>query len=114
MLVLTSVNVLAEFPPSPDKCEPLPSGSALLFVASGTNCAYSGGWNASQKVTGTEVVAGSVFSWRSEQREKRRRLARAVLFPEKVLSIFAEQRVVREPFHSTCVEFLFFSSKVGV
>lgn len=30
--------------------------------------------------------------------------AGAVLFPEKVLLIFAEQRVVREPFDSTCVE----------
>lgn len=73
MRVLTSVNVLAEFPPFLTNVNPSPAVPLcrLLQVALTVR---TRGWNASQKVTGTEVAAGSVFSWRSEQREKWLRL----------------------------------------
>lgn len=70
MRVLTSVNVLAEFPPVLTNVNPSPAVPLcrLLQVALTVR---TRGWNASQKVAGAEVVAGSFFfSRRSESREK--------------------------------------------
>lgn len=102
MRLLTSVNVLAEFPPVLTNVNPSPAVPLcrLLQVALTVR---TRGWNASQKVTGTEVAAGSVFSWRSEQREKWRCLRGQFYFLRRFCQ-FSKNRVIREPFDSTCVE----------
>lgn len=69
MRVLTSVNVLAEFPPVLTNVNPSPAVPLcrLLQVALTVR---TRGWNASQKVAGAEVAAGLVFFLGAVNREK--------------------------------------------